>query len=355
MKTTIKSILIVAALGLWASTATAHHIAGSVLCTDTTPPAPQVGVLVTVQGSLNTYQGSTLADGTFYIAVAAVSDTYTVTIATPVGLTITSPVGGQYVVQIFGGGVGGPDQFNEANFALTGCGTPPRLGRIGDTVYCDANGNGMQDAGEAGIPGVKVTLLCKDANSNIVASATATTDASGNYLFIDVPAGLCEVLVDVTSVAGDCTVPVCATTVSHQLAAGEVFLDADFCFTRPPTGPGTGTPGYWKNHPGAWPVSSIVIGGITYSKTQAIRLMGLPDGDKTRTVFRHLVAAKLNVLIGNDSSCIAGDIATADAWMAVHPINSGVSGSSAAWAEISGVATKLDQYNNGLLCAPHRD
>jgi len=355
MKTILKSILIVAALGLWASTATAHHISGNVACTDTSPATPLGGVTVTIQGSGGTGTTTTASDGSFRYELLPVTDTYTVTITPPSGLTITSPASGQYVVDIFANGVGGPDHFDEANFGLTGCGTPPRLGRIGDTVYCDANANGLQDPGEAGIPGVKVTLLCKDANSNIVASATATTDANGNYLFIDVPAGLCEVLVDVTSVAGDCTVPVCATTVSHQLAAGEVFLDADFCFTRPPTGPGTGTPGYWKNHPGAWPVSSIVIGGITYSKTQAIRLMGLPDGDKTRTVFRHLVAAKLNVLIGNDSSCIAGDIATADAWMAVHPINSGVSGSSAAWAEISGVATKLDQYNNGLLCAPHRD
>jgi hypothetical protein len=41
--------------------------------------------------------------------------------------------------------------------------------------------------------------------------------------------------------------------------------------------------------------------------------------------------------------------------MAAHPVGSGVSGKSAAWGEISGIATMLDQYNNGLLCAPHRD
>ena len=84
--------------------------------------------------------------------------------------------------------------------------------------------------------------------------------------------------------------------------------------------------------------------------------MSLPDkGDKTRTVFRHLVSAKLNVIIGNASGCIDADILLADVWMCVHPINSKVAGSSAAWAEISGTATKLDQYNNGLLCAPHRN
>ena len=31
----------------------------------------------------------------------------------------------------------------------------------------------------------------------------------------------------------------------------------------PPCSPGTGTPGYWMNHPDAWPVEGIVIGGVT--------------------------------------------------------------------------------------------
>jgi hypothetical protein len=232
---------------------------------------------------------------------------------------------------------------------------PPELGRIGDTVYCDSNGNGIQDAGEPGIPGVKVTLVCRDAAGNIVATAVAVTDANGKYLFVNVPAGACTVTVDESTVTGDCNQASCATRVIHIMAPGESFLDADFCFT-PPSGPGTGTPGYWKNHPEAWPVESIVIGGVTYTKRQAIAWMSKPEkGDKTLTVFRHLVSAKLNVLIGNADGCISADIATADAWMAIHPVGSKVSGSSAAWAEISGTATKLDDYNNGKLCAPHRD
>jgi len=358
MKPNIRSILLAAALGLWSSAATAHHIAGTVLCTDVTPPTILQGVTVNVQGTQTTLTGTTDAAGQFFISLPIITDTYIVTITPPAGLTVTSPVGGQYSVPIFANGVGGPDHFDGANFGLSGCGTPPPpLGSIGDTVYCDSNGNGIQDAGEPGIPGVKVTLLCKDANGNTIASAMAITDANGKYLFVDVPAGSCTVTVDGSTVPPSCNAPgVCAPSVDHILGAGEIFLDADFCFTPPPTGPGTGTPGYWKNHPSAWPVSSITIGGITYTKAQAIRLMGTPEkGDKTLTVFRHLVSAKLNVLIGNASGCIDGDIATADAWMALHPVKSGVSGGSAAWAEISGVATKLDDYNNGLLCAPHRD
>ena len=56
---------------------------------------------------------------------------------------------------------------------------------IGDRVWADLDGNGVQDAGEPGLSGVTVTL--KDGDGNVVASTT--TDASGNYLFEDVPAG----------------------------------------------------------------------------------------------------------------------------------------------------------------------
>jgi len=121
----IRTLLLATAFGLWASAATAHHIAGSVVCTDTTPATPLSGVTVTLQGALNTVTGTTAADGTFFISLPTVTDTYIVTITPPAGLTITSPASGQYSVPIFANGVGGPDQFNDAHFQLTGCVTPP--------------------------------------------------------------------------------------------------------------------------------------------------------------------------------------------------------------------------------------
>jgi len=82
------------------------------------------------------------------------------------------------------------------------------------------------------------------------------------------------------------------------------------------TNPGTGTPGYWKNHPDAWPVAGITVGGVSYTKAQAITWLGKVGKDKTTTMCSSLVPAMLNILIGNDGSCVSGAIAAGDAWMA---------------------------------------
>ena len=107
------------------------------------------------------------------------------------------------------------------------------------------------------------------------------------------------------------------------------------------------TPGYWKNHPESWPVETITIGGVVYSKTAAIEEIKNPGrGDKTYTMFEHLVAAKLNVLSGCDSTSIDDVIDDADAWMVAHPLGSGVSGSSDAWDDGEPLKNQLDTYNN---------
>ncbi|MGB0384481.1 MAG: SdrD B-like domain-containing protein, partial [Ardenticatenaceae bacterium] len=63
--------------------------------------------------------------------------------------------------------------------------TPPELGAIGNYVWLDENTDGLQDAGEAGIPNVVVQLL--DGDGNVIESTT--TDTDGHYLFPDLPAG----------------------------------------------------------------------------------------------------------------------------------------------------------------------
>ncbi len=160
--------------------------------------------------------------------------------------------------------------------------------------------------------------------------------------------------------------PAGAVTAQITLANAQVVFDGNdfgidniaFSLTPPPPPPvgcvGTGTLGYWKNHPSAWPVNAIIIGGVNYTKAQAIAAMSTPtSGDKTYSMFKQLVAARLNVLIGNVSTCIDSTIAAADAWLVAYPLGS--KPPNAAWTTGGPLQTELDKYNNGLRCAPHRD
>jgi large repetitive protein len=65
------------------------------------------------------------------------------------------------------------------------------LGSIGDYVFNDNNGNGIQDAGDTKLPGIKVTLT----DMNGVVLTSTTTDADGKYEFI-VPSGMYFVIFD---------------------------------------------------------------------------------------------------------------------------------------------------------------
>ena len=126
------------------------------------------------------------------------------------------------------------------------------------------------------------------------------------------------------------------------------------CFDNP----GTGTPGYWHKigHWVDWGIRGVTIGGVDYTAAEAIAYINMPvKGDKTLTMFPALVAAKLNVRIGNDDSCISATIALADRWMRAYPPGSGVKANERAWKIGEPFYKMLDQYNNGYLCAPHRD
>ena len=71
-------------------------------------------------------------------------------------------------------------------------------------------------------------------------------------------------------------------------------------------------------------------------------------------MFSSLVPAMLNILTGNDGSCVNVTIAAANTWMTAHPVGSNVAGGSDAWAAGEPLHIIMDNYNNGLLCAPHR-
>jgi hypothetical protein len=137
-----------------------------------------------------------------------------------------------------------------------------------------------------------------------------------------------------------------------------IVLQAAFATDLCGDAPGTGTPGYWKNHQEEWGIMWIPIGGIYYPINLAIDLMNRPTSkDKRLTLFSSLVAAKLNVHHGNPGFCVAWFIGKANEWLgAVTPGLNEIPANDAWWQNGGEFYHKvLDAYNNGLLCAPSRD
>src|SRR4029077_21031659 len=57
---------------------------------------------------------------------------------------------------------------------------------VGNFVWNDSNGNGVQDSGEPGIPGVTLTLT-GTTGAGVSVTQTTTTDANGLYQFTEPP------------------------------------------------------------------------------------------------------------------------------------------------------------------------
>ena len=123
---------------------------------------------------------------------------------------------------------------------------PPGTATIGDTVWLDANNNGSLDGTESGLPGITVKLYIDQNNNGSVDGGdtliqTATTDASGKYLFSGLNPDDYLVQVDTASAVtspydGSTTIaaamaPTTGTTNPRDVTittAGQAVLTADF-------------------------------------------------------------------------------------------------------------------------------
>ncbi len=114
-------------------------------------------------------------------------------IDTPAGVTVTYD----------GSGDPAPVTVDEPT-TLSVVNTNPQTYAVGDYVWIDSNGNGIQDAGESPVEGVTVTL--EDADGKPVRHAdgtpvaTTTTDPKGHYVFDDLPTGSYRVVFSGTPV-----------------------------------------------------------------------------------------------------------------------------------------------------------
>ncbi|MEC7520734.1 MAG: hypothetical protein VYE22_12750 [Myxococcota bacterium] len=130
-----------------------------------------------------------------------------------------------------------------------------------------------------------------------------------------------------------------------------------FC-CPPPEEPGcTLTQGFWKNHPEAWPVTSLTIGPHTYDQAQLLALLRTPvRGDASVALAHQLIAAELNVAAG---AAPVPAIADAQTWMSAHGggamLPYGVRASSPAGRMAVRLNEALTAYNEGRTGPGHCD
>ncbi len=82
-----------------------------------------------------------------------------------------------------------PQPTATATSGLAPTNTPPAIGNamLGDRVWNDRNGNGVQDIGEAGVAGAAVQLLPGCSGESVLAAQS--TNSNGDYRFNALPAG----------------------------------------------------------------------------------------------------------------------------------------------------------------------
>jgi len=153
-------------------------------------------------------------------------------------------------------------------------------------------------------------------------------------------------------VAG-CAYTVVATAVSSLLPGRSSTVTTAFaanCIDQPCGSTGcTLTQGFWKNHPSAWPVTTLKLGTTTYTQAQLLSILHQPvKGNGLVSLAHQLIAAKLNVANGASGTAISSTIASADTLidgLVVPPVGSGLLSTSA----VSNLVSLLDQFNSGLL------
>jgi hypothetical protein len=136
-----------------------------------------------------------------------------------------------------------------------------------------------------------------------------------------------------------------------------VITYAYSCGEEPPDEYGcTYTQGYWKNHPDAWPVNSLTIGGVTYTKAQLMSLLKMaPKGDGSMILAHQLIAAMLNMASGSGGpDDLMNVMSDAQDWMSAYKDGDGklpykIMSKTCKTVFEEGVsyASALDLFNNG--------
>lgn len=115
----------------------------------------------------------------------------------------------------------------------------------------------------------------------------------------------------------------------------------------------TYTQGFWKNHPNDWPVASLMLGSVSYTRAQLLQILGESvAGNGLVSLAHQLIAAKLNIAYGADPMAASAAIISADALvgsLVVPPVGSG----SLTTDQVGTLTQTLDDYNNGVTGPGH--
>jgi hypothetical protein len=236
-------------------------------------------------------------------------------------------------------------------------------------VYCDADNDGVKDAGEKGIAGVVVTVTGTDRFGAV--NRTTTTNADGFYRFQQLNPGTYKLTETQPAGATDgkdslgrlydavtwAQVGVRGTASNDmfsniQIPAGNPVIGKNYNFGEicEKLGREGKSPGFWKNHLGAWvglspnqTLESVfnVPDSLGLDNSTLIQALNFGGGsslkEKAQTLFRQAVAALLNANHPNIDYPLSSSTI-------ISRVNSALA--SGSKTTIENLKNELDGYNN---------
>lgn len=189
----------------------------------------------------------------------------------------------------------------------------------------------------------------QDATHYSVAEVTVAADPT--FTFVDTVVGFSEFVPAGPDGGADFTQ---VGALEFELCNGPEGADISMMAIRTIHDPkfGDGSPktqGYWQNHPEAWPVDSLQLGAVTYSKDDLLALLAQPTkGDASMILAHQLIATKLNIANNCDPSTIEDTVGNADSLLASFPgsLPFKVTKKDPRRPAMIAIAAELDSYNN---------
>lgn len=108
---------------------------------------------------------------------------------------------------------------------------------------------------------------------------------------------------------------------------------------------------FWSANPDSWMIENIVIGNLSFNKTEAIEILEIENPDPTTRMLQKYFAALLNTLNGADSSDIGLTMVKVGDWLIIHPPGDILTPAESAQVEL--LTRKLEDYNGGLTGPGH--